>query len=101
MKINNGGGVDMLPLGLMSAGEKGEVLNITSKDHHAHHGYCHRKEKNILSKYARIEDMGLRAGKMVEILNNKGQGPLLIKIDNSRIAIGRGLAMKILVKRAA
>ncbi len=91
----------MIPLGLMGTGEKGEVLKITSKDHHAHHGHCHRKGNNMLGEYSRIEDMGLRTGKMVEMLNNKGQGPLLIKVDNSRIALGRGIAMKIIVKRSA
>ena len=43
--------------------------------------------------------MGLRVGKSVEMLSNAGGGPLLIKVDESRIAMGRGVAMKILVRR--
>jgi ferrous iron transport protein A len=35
---------------------------------------------------------------MVEMLNNEGRGPILLKVDESRIAIGRGMAMKIMVK---
>lgn len=46
----------------------------------------------------RLEDMGLRVGKSVEILNNRG-GPVLVRVDESRIAIARGMAMKILVRR--
>jgi ferrous iron transport protein A len=43
--------------------------------------------------------MGLRAGKTIEMLNNKGGGALLVKIDETRIAIGRGMAMKVMVRR--
>lgn len=45
------------------------------------------------------EDMGLRIDKTVEMLNNAGPGSLLVKVDESRIAIGRGMAMKIMVRR--
>jgi len=44
-------------------------------------------------------DMGLRPGKQVEMLTNSGGGPLLLKVDESRIALGRGMAMKIYVRR--
>ena len=36
---------------------------------------------------------------MIEMLNNEGRGPLLLKVEESRIAIGRGMAMKIMVRR--
>lgn len=38
--------------------------------------------------------MGLRNGKIVEMLSN-GSGPLLLRIDESCIAINRGMAMKV------
>jgi ferrous iron transport protein A len=41
--------------------------------------------------------MGLRIGKTVEMLTNAG-GPVLLKVDESRIAVDRGLAMKIMVR---
>ena len=80
----------MAPLGLLSRGEEAEILEIKvlkggaagSKDQ-----LCH------------IEDLGLRVGKIVEMLNNEGRGPILLKVDESRIAIGRGVAMKIMVRR--
>lgn len=81
----------MAPLGLLSEGEKAEIVEIKT-----HRGYCHGKSKNEL---CHAEDMALRAGKVIEMLNNEGRGPLLLKVDESRIAIGRGMAMKIMVKR--
>lgn len=80
----------MAPLGLLSRGEKAEIVEIKGQK-----GYCHGSGKNLLC-YA--EDMGLRAGKTVEMLANEGRGALLVKIDESRVAIGRGMAMKIIVK---
>ena len=43
--------------------------------------------------------MGLRVGKIIEMLNNEGRGPILLKVDESRIAIGRGMAMKVMVRK--
>lgn len=81
----------MAPLGLLSEGEKAEIMEIKTQK------VCgHGSGKNQL---CHAEDMGLRIGKTVEILNNAGRGSLLVKVDESRIAIGRGMAMKIIVKR--
>ncbi len=85
----------MLPLGLLSTGEKAEVLRVIAKEHQGH------RHKRKSGRNFRVEDMGLRTGKTVEMLNNKGRGPLLIKVDGSRIAIGRIMAMRIMVRRAA
>lgn len=82
----------MMPVGLLAIGEKAEVLEIGLKEPPSRsrgkgeHGIC-----------SRIEDMGLRIGQTIEMLNNEGKGPILLKVDNSRIAIGRGMAMKIMV----
>jgi len=73
----------MVPLGLLRSGDRAEVVEIISGEHPC----------------ARIEDMGFRVGKTVEMLNNEGRGPLLIKVDESRLALGRGMAMKIMVRR--
>lgn len=91
----------MMPLGLMSPGEKGEIVNIRAHLHGKQReggsccGSCgpDRKKGDV-----RIEDMGFRIGKVVEMLNNSG-GPILLRIDESRIAIDRGMAMKIMVRR--
>jgi len=81
----------MAPLGLLPEGEKAEIIEIRQ-----HVGYCHEKSK---TQICHAGEMGLRIGKTVEMLNNRGTGPILLKIDESRIALGRGMAMKIMVKR--
>jgi Fe2+ transport system protein FeoA len=55
----------------------------------------------IPGKYscARIEDMGFRSEKMVEMLNNERKESLLIRVDESRIDLGRGMVMKIILRR--
>lgn len=75
----------MMPLGLMGEGETGEIVagaGVTGGD-----------------VGSRAEDMGLRIGKRVQMLSN-GAGPVLVKVDESRIAVDRGVAMKIKVRTA-
>ena len=88
----------MMPLALLSPGESGEIVSVNI--HHQSDKPCcgqcggerHKGEN-------RIEEMGLRTGKVVEMLSN-GSGPLLLRIDESRIALSRGMAMQIKVRRA-
>ena len=74
----------MFPLGLLTAGELAEIVSI--------------REKPQAQSDCRVEEMGLRIGKTVEMLTN-GSGPILLRVDESRIAMGRGMAMKIMVRR--
>lgn len=46
---------------------------------------------------SRMESLGLKAGKKFEVLKNSS-GPLLIKLDNTRIMLGFGEANKIYCK---
>jgi ferrous iron transport protein A len=46
---------------------------------------------------SRAEDLGLRVGRRVEMLTNDA-GPVLVKLDESRIAVDRGVAMRIRVR---
>jgi len=78
----------MMPLGMLGPGEQGEIT--AARSHKAECcGACRHE--------CRTEDMGLRIGKRVEMLNN-GNGPILVKVDESRIAVDRGTAMKIMVR---
>jgi ferrous iron transport protein A len=79
------GAQPLLPLGLLGPGERAEVVVAGERPQ----GACS----------CRSEEMGLRAGSVVEMLAGGGCGPLLVKIDGSRLALGRGIAMKILVLR--
>ena len=87
----------MLPLGLLGPGERGEIVGFRGAL--AENGQdacrCQCGGKSGL----RLEDMGLRVGKTVEMLNSGG-GPVLLRVDESRIAVGRGLAMRIMVRKA-
>jgi ferrous iron transport protein A len=84
----------MMPLGLLAVGEKAEVLAIRGVDLQPENHGCRR----CACQY-RLENLGLRCGKTVEMLNNPGHGPLLVRVDDARLALGRGLALKINVRR--
>lgn len=81
----------MAPLGMLTVGDEGEVKEINILE---------KREKinsNDQSRTKRMEEMGVRIGQKIKILNNNGRGPILLKVQNSRIAIDRGIAMNILV----
>ena len=46
----------------------------------------------------RLEELGLLPGTEVLVLKSYQPGPLLISVRGSRLALGRGIAMKIFVK---
>ena len=68
-----------MPLGLLGEGQVAEIVAARG------------------AAALRAEEMGLRAGKRVEMLRN-GAGPVLVKVDESRIAVDRGAAMRIEVR---
>lgn len=85
-------------LGLVSSGERCEIVKIS------HCGGCgdecrdHGQGKRSADSTAtRAEEMGLRAGKRIEMLRNEGK-LLLVLVDNARIALDRRMAMQIVVK---
>jgi len=83
----------MMPLGLLNPGEQGEIVAIVLQKIPPVGKCC--TERSMCD--CRVEDMGLRIGKKVKMLNNGGGGPLLLKVDESRIAVDRGIAMKIMI----
>lgn len=100
-----------MPLVLLSPGETGEITEIRVP---ATHCRCRCRDDGGVRECGdgdgcgdapesvkhgvRLEDMGLRVGKIVEMLNNGG-GPVLLRVDEARIAVARGMAIKILVRR--
>ncbi len=84
----------MMPLGLLSPGERGEIIAIRF---HQPQNPCEECCTERKKTGCRLEDLGLRVGKSVEMLSNSS--PILVKIDESRIAVDRGMAMKIMVRR--
>lgn len=59
--------------------------------------------RNILgggSIIKRLEDMGLRAGSEIEVISSQFlRGPVTVKVGNTTLAIGYGMASKIEVER--
>ncbi|HSW59590.1 MAG TPA: FeoA family protein [bacterium] len=64
-------------------GEKGVVASIDSG----------------LRLFNRLASMGICEGKDITIIKNSGEGPVVIDIEGSRYAIGRGMAEKIVVTK--
>jgi ferrous iron transport protein A len=91
----------MFPLGLLGSGEKAEVVDkVPGGSHALRPCHCDSEGKGCRKgSTVRIEDMGIRPGKTIEMLSNEGGGALLVKIDEARIAMGRTMAMKIMVRR--
>ncbi|MGC8722975.1 MAG: FeoA family protein [Acidobacteriota bacterium] len=46
----------------------------------------------------KLAGLGLTVGAMVEVLQNYGRGPLIVSVRDTRIALGRGQAVKVLVE---
>jgi len=84
----------MIPLGLLSAGENGEIVEIMFPKPDDTAAGPSDQEKSMI----RVEEMGLRIGKNVEMLTNGGN-TILLRVDEARIALARRLAMKIMVRR--
>jgi ferrous iron transport protein A len=47
---------------------------------------------------SRLAGMGISVGCQIEMLQNTARGPLLVRVRDTRIALGRGEASKILVR---
>jgi ferrous iron transport protein A len=46
----------------------------------------------------RLAEMGFTNGTKVEVLHSTPPGPIVVMVRGARIALGRGLAMKIMVE---
>lgn len=46
----------------------------------------------------RLAEMGFNTGVLVRVIQNHSPGPTLIEVKDSRVCLGRGVAMKIMVE---
>lgn len=46
----------------------------------------------------RLADLGLTPGATIRIVKSMGRGPILLEVNGSRIALGRGISMKLFVE---
>lgn len=86
----------MMPLELMTPGERGEITEV--KHCGGCGGGCHDGNSHKATS-TRAEELGLRIGKMVQMLKNDGN-LLLLLVDEARIAIDRRMARGISVREA-
>jgi len=71
-----------MPLALVSPGDEVTVVNVRA-------GFG-------LSR--RLADMGLTPGTQIRVVNSQMHGPVLIEFRGSKLALGRGIAQKIMVE---
>lgn len=50
---------------------------------------------------SRMLTLGLTPGAVVTVLQNYGRGPMIVRVRDARVALGRGEAEKVLVRRRA
>ncbi len=71
----------LIPLGMAKPGETVIVREVMGRRH----------------ARARLASLGLRPGDILEIIKNDGQGRLIIGHGSTRLAMGWGIAQKIMV----
>ncbi len=74
-----------------------ESFKIGRRRHGWHRRSHHRFHRHHHNVRCRLLDMGLVPGTRVMVLNNQNRGPMLVEVRGSKMALGRGLASKILV----
>jgi Fe2+ transport system protein FeoA len=74
-----------IPLTSLEPGRRGRLVRIEGG-----HQVVHR-----------LSELGLTPGVEIEVLRRNGGGPLLLAVRDTRLAIGRGMADKVLVEIVA
>ena len=69
---------------LLSCAENGDIVKLESFN-------SGRRMRN------RLLSMGLQIGSEIEIIQSSGQGPIVISVKDSRLAIGHNMANKMTV----
>jgi Fur family ferric uptake transcriptional regulator len=74
--------VRLMPLAAAQEGERGIVEEFMGRS----------------GAQLRLATLGLKKGDQVEVITNSGQGQIIVAVNATRIAMGRGIARKILVR---
>lgn len=81
----------------LKPGEKGRVCEVfLGRDGAGGYGYRHRYGRCYGRRMREV--LGLYQGQVLEVVENRGFGPVIVKVGNSRFILGRGQAARILVK---
>lgn len=81
LSLDRGDG--LIALSALHTGEHGEVVNLAGG-------------RGLLS---RMTALGFTPGADVKMIQNYGRGPLIARVRDARIALGRGEAKRVLVRR--
>jgi|Deesub1362B_J571_1020462.scaffolds.fasta_scaffold05873_2 ferrous iron transport protein A len=79
------GGSGVIPLNVLQPGEHGIVVQLAGG-------------RGLLG---RMTALGFTPGAEVTVLQNFGRGPLIVRVRDARVALGRGEAGRIFVRRNA
>ena len=74
---------NIMPLSMLGSGEEAQLVDVRG-------GHGIRR---------RLSAMGINPGMSVTMLQNTMRGPVILGVMDSRIALGRGMAHKILVSK--
>jgi len=75
-----------LESGLIPLSHVGEGTGVTVKLLSGGYGFI-----------ARMVSLGIAPGTVIRVVRNSGRGPILVEARDTRVAIGRGAAQKVLV----
>ncbi|MDP4279367.1 MAG: FeoA family protein [Dehalococcoides mccartyi] len=76
--------MERLPLGLVKSGLTAVIRDIRGSEH---------LKQELL-------EQGLVDGCRVKVVKNDTSGPLIISVNDTRLALGRGVALQVLVEEA-
>lgn len=85
LTIPAAGGTETIPLDVLRPGEHGVVVQLAGG-------------RGLLG---RMTALGFTPGAEVTVLQNFGRGPLIVRVRDARVALGRGEARRIFVRRGA
>lgn len=74
----------IMPLAMLPAGCTGRIVGIS----HCGRGLARR-----------ISDMGLSCDSRLRVISSGGMGPVLVQVRDCSVAVGRGVARRILVAK--
>jgi ferrous iron transport protein A len=80
---SSGSNDEVVSLSILHTGEHGEVVRLAGG-------------RGVLS---RMTALGFTPGADVTVLQNYGRGPLIARVRDARIALGRGEARRVYVRR--
>ncbi|ANT64387.1 MULTISPECIES: FeoA family protein [Prosthecochloris] len=84
-------------LASLKPGEGGTIAALSSGKNGQGRGFGFRMHKQHNPQ--RLREMGLVEGRLITVQQNRGRGPLVIRLGETRLILGRGMAEHIHVKQ--